>query len=365
MSHQRGSLRKEGSQWVLRFQQGAVRRAVRLGSVSEFRTRAAARAQADNLMQLQGVAVPAGRRITFSDYVPAFMSRHATGIVRRSTELQWRGTLSRHLVPHFGLCLLEVIDTEAVQAYIAKAGDSGLSRTRVRNIVQLLRQVLRTAGKEGYAAHPLPPFTLRFPKDTVARPPRRCLAPADAQRIIEAAVFPEKALYAIMAHTGCRCGEALGLEWRHIDFSKKVIRIRQAAVMGRIYLPKTQGSIADLPMTQALSTILAVYLMQCQEPGMRDLLFANARGKPMSASGVRQNRFHPLLARLGLEPAGLHSFRHGLATSLFEAGAPPAVVQATLRHGNLRTTMSYTHTTSDGNARWLEKTSQGIAGAPP
>jgi integrase len=52
---------------------------------------------------------------------------------------------------------------------------------------------------------------------------------------------------------------------------------------------------------------------------------------------------HPVLKKLGLPVynAGLHAFRHGLGTALADAGVSPAIVQKTLRHTDLKTTLRF------------------------
>jgi integrase len=58
----------------------------------------------------------------------------------------------------------------------------------------------------------------------------------------------------------------------------------------------------------------------------------------------------PILKKLDLPTyrAGLHAFRHGLGTALANAGASPAVVQRTLRHTDIKTTMRfYVHVDTD------------------
>jgi hypothetical protein len=57
-----------------------------------------------------------------------------------------------------------------------------------------------------------------------------------------------------------------------------------------------------------------------------------------------------VLKKLGLPThrAGLHAFRHGLGTALANSGASPAVVQRTLRHTDIKTTLRfYVHADAD------------------
>jgi len=48
------------------------------------------------------------------------------------------------------------------------------------------------------------------------------------------------------------------------------------------------------------------------------LLFANRRGHPFSANKRREKKLRPLLSSLGIQLAGFHAFRHGVATTLID-----------------------------------------------
>ena len=66
---------------------------------------------------------------------------------------------------------------------------------------------------------------------------------------------------------------------------------------------------------------------------------------------------HPILKKLGLPTyrAGLHAFRHGLGTALADAGVSPAVVQKTLRHTDIKTTLRfYVHADAEAQRSALQ-----------
>ena len=67
--------------------------------------------------------------------------------------------------------------------------------------------------------------------------------------------------FRLLAYTGCRQGEVLGLQWDCIDFDKKTVRIRQTLTRGedrRLYLeePKTPKSRRTIPLDDVTVTIL-------------------------------------------------------------------------------------------------------------
>jgi integrase len=95
--------------------------------------------------------------------------------------------------------------------------------------------------------------------------------------------------------------------------------------------------------------------------GQAGLLFANASGGPLGASGVRRHHLAPLLESLGIAPGGFHSFRHGLATRLFQQGAGAAAVQRLMRHSSIHTTMRYAAVSFDDLVRSSNAGAQPLA----
>jgi integrase len=51
-----------------------------------------------------------------------------------------------------------------------------------------------------------------------------------------------------------------------------------------------------------------------------------------------------VLRKLGIPAAGLHAFRHGLATELVDASCPVTALQNQMRHADVKTTLKlYAH----------------------
>jgi integrase len=303
------------------------------------------------------------KRIRFSTWAERY-EREQIELLRVSSAESFASFLRAHLVPAFGERWLHEIDLAAMQSLVATLAAQGLHRTTIKSIINLGRRMLARARLQGFEAQDIRSCDVTLPKVARVKPERRCLTPAESAAIIAAAPAPWNTFFEILASFGLRGGEALGLQWNHVDLDRRLLYIRQAATHGRIEQLKSHNSIADLAIPDALAKRLAAYHKRWT-PNARGLLFATARGAPHWASTVRRVHFTPLLRRLGLARAAFHAFRHGCAVAMLDAGIAITVVQKTLRHGSIQMTMTYTHVSSEDRknaiasmARALERASR-------
>jgi integrase len=80
-----------------------------------------------------------------------------------------------------------------------------------------------------------------------------------------------------------------------------------------------------------------------------------------------QYALKPLLRKLGIDDeAGLHAFRHGLATELAEASVPITVLQTQMRHTDVKTALRiYTHSIPQSQRDAMECASVAIGTKVP
>jgi integrase len=85
--------------------------------------------------------------------------------------------------------------------------------------------------------------------------------------------------------------------------------------------------------------------------------------RPRKRESVVQYALKPLLRALKIDDrrAGLHAFRHGLATELAEAAVSIPVLQTQRRHADVRTTLRvYAHVIPQSQREAMERVSQAI-----
>jgi integrase len=156
-------------------------------------------------------------------------------------------------------------------------------------------------------------------------------------------------LYHVIAYTGLRRGEAVGLRWSDLDLDECVMTIAQQigqyAGEFEITAPKTDAGEREVAIDPDTRTRLVRHRVQCNKqltdfgPGYIDtgLVFTEPDGTPLSPERVH-DRFQRLSEKAGLPPIRLHDLRHGAATHALSAGVDVKVVSEMLGHSNTQIT---------------------------
>lgn len=189
------------------------------------------------------------------------------------------------------------------------------------------------------------------------------ITPKQAFAIVELMPLLERTLTVLVAVTGMRISEALGLKWSDIDWEHSVIYVRRGWVRSRMGKPKSKASRAPVPMHEMLAAIVKKWRAETHYASQSDFVFASSAMKgtrPRLASMIVQDYVRPCAVKAGVLTVndqgetldskgnpitrfGFHNFRHSLATFLISSGHDPVVVQRMLRHSDVRQTMEYTH----------------------
>jgi integrase len=255
------------------------------------------------------------------------------------------GHLAKHILPRFGEFPVEAIDESKVQELVAdlkrttfeRRKPDGtliktyrLSRKSVLNIVGVVKLVL---GRKVW-------MTWELDLGKPNRPKQRYFTQDQLRRIIEAAPGQYRVLFALLAGTGVRIGEAAGLHVDDLDLDNGVIYVRRSVWNGQELEPKTESAVREIDIDPALASLLREHI---GESGRRRL-FEARNGSPVSAGNIRNRVLHPLLAKLGLPKAGMHAFRHSRVTMLRKNGTPADLQRQWIGHSSLKTTDRYSHT---------------------
>ena len=181
----------------------------------------------------------------------------------------------------------------------------------------------------------------RNPMDACIRPahePKKAavLSPPELARYIHAAraeaAFP---LLLLIATTGLRRSEALGLTWGCIDLAAGCLRVEQQRVRidGRMQLRplKSKASRRTLPLSAPIIAELAAV--------RADQRVVSFSGFVIDTNPDSLRKAHlRTISRGGLPAVTLHGLRHSVATAQAVAGCPMKVLQGILGHSKYELT---------------------------
>jgi integrase len=315
-----------------------VHKRVFLGTRDEIPTKKIAQRKLDPLLvEINSSSYKPKHVTTLSEFLvrwePMMMPQYKPG-----TQSNFKFALSKYLIPEFGNRQLTDIQPEVLQRFISRT-QTGASN--IRNIVKCLRAMWKSAKSWGYVNYD--PFVdLVYPK--IEKTEQRHFSVADICRILTVAPEYYKTLYWILAQTGLRIGEALALTWETVNVNQGVLSVRGSIWRGRLQSGKTAASLRAIPLSPKLQEHLEWYRHNHWRENPLSLLFTSPGGTPLRADRLLSDEFHPLLANLGITPAGFHAFRHTSATILDQLQAPMKIRQQRMGHASAELTLNtYTH----------------------
>ena len=165
-----------------------------------------------------------------------------------------------------------------------------------------------------------------------------------------------KVFFFLLAYSGFRKSEMLGLEWSDIDFRNNIISINRASNHTTRHgtytdTTKTEGSKRSIKVPERVIDLLkelhddqkekaALYSSKWETT---ERVFTGELGGVMGY-GAPYDWLRKFCSRNGLPFYGIHSFRHFVASSLITAGLDVTTVSRTLGHSNSGTTLNiYSH----------------------
>jgi len=306
--------------------------------------------------------------ITFKTFYDQWIESK-TKSLKPSSSASYEHTFRLHILPVFGERLLCDITPLHIQEWVTSLSDKKLSPTSDKKLspatVERCYRYLRSCLKQAEAWELItkcPCRSINLPrtdgKEVV------CLNAPEVALVLENSREPERTLFALLALSGLRRGEALGLAWRHITFRDNAIIVERAwSYWGGFQDPKTASSKRAVPLLPSLAAILKEYHQAQGEPGPDDLLFSYNGTKPFDPKNVSK-QFERAVEAAGVKKVTLHSLRHTFASLALESGWSIKALQRSLGHASATMTLNtYSHMIQEDPGAALLRMDQVISGA--
>ncbi|SEQ55742.1 Site-specific recombinase XerD [Ignavigranum ruoffiae] len=175
-------------------------------------------------------------------------------------------------------------------------------------------------------------------------------------------------IFRVLAFTGLRKGELMGLQWKDIDLKTMQLKVQRVLAFadGKYYYqePKTATSYRNISIDKKTCQILFKWRQYQRETLFKlginanqedQLVFTMDDNSNIKARYINNN-LNRIIKTHKLPFITVHGFRHTHCSLLFEAGVPNKEVQERLGHASILTTMNiYAHVTKNKREETADK----------
>lgn len=349
----RGHVRKRGSKWVAIVDVGRDENGKRIQKWhSGFDRRADAERKLTQILgRIESGSYVEPAKLTLGNYLRETWLPSIAASVRASTLARYRIDVET-IANELGHVALQRLSGQQIDALYAKRLEGGSAPRSVRHLHAVLRRALRDAVRND--------LVMRNAADaaTAPRVPRPELQTwtVEELRHFLGDVSEDRlhAAWLLLATTGMRRGEVLGLRWGDVDGSRISVSRSLVSVRNELSFsePKTsRGRRAIALDKDTLAELREHRKRQLAErmglglgkPSRDGLIFTDPLGEPVKPDSFSQ-RFLRLVGELELPQIRLHDLRHTAASLMLAAGVHPKVVSERLGHASVAFTLdTYSH----------------------
>lgn len=278
---------------------------------------------------------PSLGRITVSELAPEWLARKRQATAPshyRMLESAYRC----HVEPVWGQVSVAGIDAGAVEAWIAAMGAQGAGATTVLRAHGVLSGILGAAVKSRRLAVNAAKGVDNLPRKTARR---HVYLTADDVAALADESGRHRPLVLVLAYTGIRWGEAIGLRVRDVEFLRRRLSVSENAVQLGVdhAVGPTKGRTArSVPVP---GFVLDELSAQCKGKAPGDLVFPASDGgylpRPKSDGGW----FAGAVKRAKVQAITPHDLRHTCASLSVSAGVNVLALQRMLGHTSAKVTL--------------------------
>ena len=333
--------------------------------------------------QYEGIRVE-GKTVTVNDIFEMWCNLKRG--LKDNTFQNYKYTYNLHVKPVFGRLLIKnVRKSDVKRFYNSLADDKNLSVNTIDGVHTVLHQVFDLALDDNYIrSNPCDNVLRELKQSHVFKiEKRRGLTRQEQDLFLNFLKNSEKyrhwyPVFAIMVGTGLRVGELTGLRWCDIDLDEGLIDVNHTLVYYKhevngcyfsVNTPKTEAGRRTVPMLEFVKEAFMEEKRYQEENGIvcvskvdgyTDFIFVNRFGMVQHQATLnkairritRDCNDAELLnnpnTEILLPHFSCHSLRHTFTTRMCEAGVNVKVIQDTLGHADISTTLNiYADVTKD------------------
>jgi len=269
------------------------------------------------------------KRMEFKELAELYLENYAK-INKKSWKKSDYSYLSAHLCPFFGSYYISDITPLQIEKYRIKRLNEGVSKSTVNRELATMRKMFNLAIDWDYVkSNPVAKIKFFSEKDNRKE---RILSSEEERRLIQESSEHLRPVIVTALQTGMRRGEILGITWKCVDLSKRLIRI--------------ENTKSDRSRLIPFNNVLFDELLKLKKLNSKsDYVFVNPETKK-PYQDVKTG-FNASCRRAGIKKLRFHDLRHTFASRLVEAGISIITVKELLGHSSVKVTERYTHSNGD------------------
>ena len=281
--------------------------------------------------------------------------------VKRSTYSAYSLLVNNHLIPAFAGAY--DVTEDMVQSFVFTKLEQGLSQKSIKDILIVLKMILRYGVKQGYMEHR--EIDVKFPTER-ERQEVEVLSRNNQKHIMEYVqshfTFMNLGIYICLC-AGLRIGEVCALVWDDIDVESGVINISKT--IQRIYVidngekhteviidtPKSKNSIREIPIPRDLLKMIKPF-----KKVVNGRFYVLTNSAQPTEPRTYRNYYKRLMTQLDMPKLKFHGLRHSFATRCIESRCDYKTVSVLLGHSNISTTLNlYVHPNMEQKKKCVEQ----------
>lgn len=296
--------------------------------------------------------------------------------VRESTTVKTRELFDNHILEAFGHMRIDKINKVHCRSAINKWSKS-LSKTKVMK--NYCVRVFDFAIDDLDLIKVNPMERIKVPKFKKEKKPIQFYNKDELKLFLDCAKEEEDSkwyvIYRLLAFSGMRKGELLGLQWKKINFQDNIIQIDQTLTRGQnntliIQPTKTSAGTRTISMDSTTMNILKEWRTQQRldflKLGMNtnkpnQYVFTSYKDNSLIQHSNLTNVINRIIKKHDLKRITVHQLRHSHCSLLFESGATIKEVQERLGHSSYEVTLNiYTHVTEEKKDETADRFAQHV-----
>jgi integrase len=302
-------LDKRTKTWNFFYWENGKRRSKKIGTLSQFPTKASAWREAKPLRDAVESRVSVGNvapkvKMLVEQYRAEKMPKRSD--TRRSYEV-W---IRNRILPNWGECELLDVQARPVELWLEALTLAPKSKVHIRGMLSILWDFAMWRGDIPTQRNPMELVTIKGATKRTRKP--RSLTVEEFQKFTQHLGEPFRTMALLCVCFGLRVSEALALKWSDIDWLDSKLRVERGIVGQIVDDVKTRESESQPPVDEAVLAVLKNWKQLSQFSGPEDWMFASPAqlGRlPWSYESVWR-AYQKAAAKARIGRLGTHTMRH-------------------------------------------------------